>query len=55
MLEMKRIKVDQLYRAAEFIIALCLVLILLGIIAGAALSKFQIFKSVLHFFPPFSF
>lgn len=55
MLEMKRKKVDKLYRTAEFITALRLVLILLGNTAGAALSKFQIFKWVLHFFPPFSF
>lgn len=52
---MKTKKVDKLYRTVEFITAPCWGLILLGFIAGAALSKFQNFKQVLHFFPPFSF
>lgn len=55
MLKMKRKKVDKLYRTVEFITAPGRRFILLGVMAGAALSKFQIFKWVLHFFPPFSF
>ena len=52
---MKTKKVNKLHRTVAFITAPCWGLILLGDIAGAALSKFQNFKRVLPFFPPFSF